>query len=195
MAARADQRSRFQAAMNATGVTGDAADQVCDLLAEQLSLCYVKGTTGDLDYGTSAALSAWALDQAALKAAAQKSAARGFSATRPTESGIEGMAGKWWLSAEADGLDAAGLLFPDRLTEIAGAVPVVAVPAQGALLFWVPGDPELDKVMAVAARRIYDSADQRVSPLIYRWNADHWEAWGEAKPAGADPAGGDPLQR
>ena len=167
--------------MNVTGVTGEAADQVCDLLAEQLSLCYVKGTTGNLDYVTAADLSDWALDRAALKAAAQKSAAapavavapkrRGFSATRPTESGIEGMAGKWWLSAEADGLDAAGLLFPDRLTEIAGAVPVVAVPAQGALLFWVPGDPELDKVMAVAARRIYDSADQRVGATCSRRRA------------------------
>lgn len=187
MAARADQRARFQAAMRDAGKTGAATEQECDLLAEQLSICYVKGTTGDLDYVTAADLAAWAMSPEALRDAAQRSALQGFSANRPAASAVEGVAGTWWLSAEADGLDAAGLLHPDRLAQIAGKTPVVAVPAQGALLFWVPGDPELDKVMAVAARRIYDGADQRVSPLVYQWAGDHWEVWGEATPAERDP--------
>lgn len=191
MAAPADQRSRFQAARNAAGVFGEAADAVCTLLAEQLSVCYVKGATGDLDYVTVADLHAWGMSEAQLQEAARQSALQGFSSERPTPSSVEGINGTWWLSAEADGLDAAGLLFPERLAQVAGAPPVVAVPAQGALMFWVPGDADLDKVMAVAALRVYDSSEQRVSPLIYRWSEDHWVVWGQATPA----AGADPLQR
>lgn len=183
IAAPADQASRFLALADEVGVTGEAAQQICTLLSEQLSLCYVKGDGASLDYVTAADLRAWNMDNAALDALARQEALAGFTEGRPSPNAVEGMEGTWWLSAEADGLDAAGLLYPERLTQIAGATPVVAIPAQGALLFWVPGDAELDKVMAVAARRIYDSADQKVSPLIYIWSEDHWRVWGEAKPS------------
>lgn len=187
MAARADQATRFRNLATEVGVTGDAAEQICTLLSEQLSLCYVKGTTGELDYVTAADLGAWSLDQSALEGLARRSAEAGFTEGRPAPNGVDGLKGTWWLSAEADGLDAAGLLFPERLAQIAGATPVVAVPAQGALMFWVPGDADFDKVMAVAARRIYDSSPQPVSPLIYTWSEDHWKVWGEAKPVDAPP--------
>ncbi len=184
MAAPADAASRFRQAAEAAGKVGASAQIVCELLAEQLSLCAVKGSTGALDYLTQAEAEAWGLDPATLRTRLAEVALAGLREGRPAPASVDGMSGRYWVSAEADGLDAAGLLHPERLAVIAGAEPVIAVPVQGALLFWVPGDAELDKVMAVAVRRMYESSAQRVSPLIYRWKDGRFVVWGSAVRAG-----------
>ncbi len=185
MAAPADAASRWRVAAEDAGKKGGDAQILCELLAEQLSVCLVKGASGELDYVTQTDAASWGLDAPALQARAKEAAVAGFGQGRPAEASIEGMSGRYWVSAEADGLDAAGLLYPERLAAIAGGEPVVAVPVQGALLFWLPGDPELDKVMAVAVRRMYDAGPQRVSPLVYHWKEGRWAVWGSAVKAGS----------
>lgn len=191
MAAPADIVGRFRETAALAKAKGAAAELACRLVAESLSLCFVKGDGSELDYVTQADLGAWGLDLAAVEALARANARAGIEAGRPARTPVEGMSGVYWLSAEADGRDAAGLLFPDLLAGIAGSPVVVGVPAQGALLFWVPGDRELDQVMAVGVRRIHDSSAQPVSSKIYRWDGDHWVVWGEAVPEGA----AEPLER
>lgn len=183
MAAPADAASRYRVLAEELGKKGAETEILCDLLAEQLSLCAVQ-SGGELDYVTRAEAELWGLDRTAISARLRSAAEAGFGAERPAAASIEGMSGRYWVSAEADGLDAAGLLFPERLEQIAGAPPVVAVPVQGALLFWVPGDAELDKIMAVAVRRMFEAGPQRVSPLIYRWKDGRWGVWGSAVKAG-----------
>ena len=180
LAAPADFASKIAAAYQGGQTPAASVVPICRLLAEQLSLCFVKGTAGSLDYATATDLGAWGLDADQLYERAKTAAQQGFSDTRPGLAAVEGMSGRYWVSAEADGLDAAGLLYPERLAQIAGGQPVVAVPVQGALLFWVPGDGDFDKVMAVAVRRMYDGSAQKVSPLIYRWQDTHWAVWGQA---------------
>lgn len=180
MAAPADFASNIALAYEGRQTPPLAVVPICRLMAEQLSVCFVKGASGNLDYVTGLDLQSWAADADRIYELAKAVAVRGFGEGRPALASVEGMKGRYWVSAEADGLDAAGLLYPERLAQIAGAEPVVAVPVQGALMFWVPGDDDFDKVMAVAVRRMYDSSDQHVSPLIYRWQETHWAVWGQA---------------
>lgn len=184
MAAPSDLASRYREEAAHSHVKSDAAELTCRLLAENLSLCFVKGDGSDLDYVTKADLGAWGLDLAGVEALAAAAARSGLEGGRPARAAVEGMSGVYWATAEADGRDAAGLLFPDQLQAIAGQPVVVGVPAQGALLFWVPGDKVFDQIMAVGVRRMYEQSGQKVSPQIYQWDGAKWLVWGEAVPAG-----------
>lgn len=170
--------SAFRAEAAALGRKGDAAELACRDLAEQLMLCFVAGD--ERRYVTRAELVAWGEDLAAVEARAKVAALAGFNADRPAMMAVDGLSGRYWLSAEGDGLDAAALLYPERLAAIVGGEPVVAVPAAGVLLMWVPGDKDLDKVMAVGVRQMHDASEHPVSSRIYRWNGQKWVVWGQA---------------
>ena len=152
--------------------------QACQPLAEGLALCYSCGPQ-PIDQ---AQLDAWGVDLAALTEAASQVALSGLTEGRPVRQEIADMPGQfYWLSGEGDGLDSAGLLHPARLSAIAGTTPIVGVPAQGALLFWIPGDPAVDKVIAVGIRRMFEAAAQPVSDKLYRWHNNAWVVWGEVQ--------------
>ena len=190
--APADLASTTRLAAEAQGVSGPEARLACRVLAPHLSLCFDQAPGADLTLVTEADLLAWGHDAAWLDAQARQTALAGLTDHRPTPTPVPGMTGTYWVSAEADGLDAAGLLYPERLAQIAGAPVVVAVPVSGALLFWVPGDPAFDEVMAVGVARLYQSSDQRVSSKLYRWDGARWVVYGEAVLSGA-PAGSTPV--
>lgn len=63
-----------------------------------------------------------------------------------------------------------------------------ASPSDGVVLFWIPGDADLDRMLAVGARKMYDALDGSVTPLVHRWSAAGWVSFAEAKPT-AVPAG------
>ena len=85
----------------------------------------------------------------------------------------------YWVSQVGDGFDAAGLLHPERLSELAGTSPVIGIPTVGTFLMWIPGEGELDTVMAVGVRRIFEEASHPVSDKVYRWHNGAWVVWGE----------------
>ena len=58
-----------------------------------------------------------------------------------------------------------------------------AAPADGVMLFWIPGDADLDRMLAVGARKMYDALDGSVSPLVHRWSTTGWAGFAEAKPS------------
>lgn len=177
----ADVESEYRAFAEEQGRSGDATELVCRALAEQVELCFtwMDGTTRR--YVTRSQLAAWGEDPSTVAKRAMDAANQAWQGQRATPRTVEGMKGTYWVSARGDGLDGAGLLEHDRLVAIAGAEPVVAVPAHGTLLFWVPGDADFDKVMAVGVRRIYDASNHPVSPLIYRWQDGEWKVWGQAR--------------
>ena len=88
-------------------------------------------------------------------------------------------AAAYWVSQVGDGFDAAGLLHPEKLSAIAGTTPVIGIPTVGTFLMWIPGDAELDKIMAVGVRRIFEEASHPVSDKVYRWHNGAWVVWGE----------------
>jgi len=55
---------------------------------------------------------------------------------------------------------------------------------------WGAGTPELDHVMAVGVREMYDQLDEAVSPMVHTWDGARWHAFGEAKPLPVTPHSG-----
>lgn len=178
-----DVRLSFGEHAAAAGLEGDAAVVVCDDLSERLALCYTWVEAGVRRYVTRAELAAWGLDREALRARAVAGAAGRVGASRPAPVAVEG-GGQYRLSAEGDGWDVAALLQPEALRAQLGGQPVVAVPQRNTLLAWRSGDAELDTIMAVGVKRMHEAAEAPVSPLLYAWDGDSWEVWGEAKRTG-----------
>ncbi len=149
---------------------------ICPELSEGLNLCTACGSRPVRVTEPAE----WGLDLEGLSAAVSERASSALT-DRPVRQEIADMPGAaYWVSQVGDGYDAAGLLHPERLSEIAGTTPVVGVPSVGTFLMWIPGDPELDKVMAVGVRRIFESAEYPVSDKVYRWHNGAWRVWGEA---------------
>lgn len=166
------------------GRFGLAAIPACRPFAERLSLCFNVQEGGRRRMATLEDLSLWKTDLERVEAEIVARTAAQLSVERLSVQTVDGMDGRYWLSARKDGDDAAGLLHPEKLVEISGGAPVVAVPAKDTLLFWLPGDADFDKVVAVGVRRMYDKADHPVSPLIYRWENGRWKVWGQARTTG-----------
>lgn len=149
---------------------------ICTELSEGLNLCTACGSRPVRVTEPAE----WGLDLEALSAAVSDRALAVLAAGRPARQEIADMPGAaYWVSQVGDGYDAAGLLHPERLSEIAGTTPVVGVPAVGTFLMWIPGDAEIDKIMAVGIRRIFESAEYPVSDKVYRWHNGAWRVWGE----------------
>lgn len=187
--APADAEAQYDRWADQTGrAPGDLACR--ELWPDEALICF-QVTRGDTRrWVTEADLARWELDVEALERAVL---ARGRSvlAERPARRQVEGMQGTYWSSAEGDGWDALGLLDPERLAERMGGAPIlVAAPVQDALLAWRPGDADLDKVMSVGARRMYEEQPGGVTPVVHRWTGEAWEAFGEAVPA-TDEASSD----
>jgi hypothetical protein len=95
----------------------------------------------------------------------------------------------WYWKADAgDGWSAAGVLRPDLLAARVGTLPLfVATPVDGVLLAWAPGTPELDMVIAVGAKEMYESEEGPVTPIVHRWDGKRWSSFAEATPVPAAP--------
>lgn len=156
----------------------------CQALAEGLALCYL---CEDRPIAT-AQLSRAGLSLDQLQAQARSQTAPALHAGRPMRLEIHDMPGHhYWVSAEGDGLDVAALLHPERLQGLLGAPPVLAIPGEGTLLAWIPGDPDTDTVLAVGAQRMHAQARRPVSPRVYHHTDGQWAVWGEATPTSAVP--------
>jgi hypothetical protein len=60
---------------------------------------------------------------------------------------------------------------------------VLAIPARDAVLAWSLGDAELDKIMAVGVRKLFEASAFPVSRKILAWDGHRWVVRGEVKPA------------
>jgi hypothetical protein len=63
-----------------------------------------------------------------------------------------------------------------------GPVPLVTSPVQGVVLVWDGMDSEVNKIVAVGARKMFEGYPAAISPLVYRWNGAGFVAWGDARP-------------
>ena len=99
--------------------------------------------------------------------------------------GVDGMAHQYWQIRDGDGWGVWGALKPAALARAMGSKGGihVAIPSQGVLLAWPVGSPELDHVMAVGVREMYDQQADPVSAVVHTWDGSAWTILGEAKPA------------
>ncbi len=179
----ADVADQYRAFALAKGRKGDATELVCSPFAEAVVLCFSTVGGKKRVYATRAT----GLDAAALTEASRGTAEAALACFEPMVP--EGLTTPYLGCVRGDGRDHAPLLFPDAIAARLGASFVVAAPARGVLLAWTPGDAAFDKVMAVGARRMFESMPDPVSPLVYRWDRDRWVTWGQAREV-VDPASG-----
>jgi len=151
--------------------------------AEGLSLCFTCGTAPI----SATQQQAWGLSDDDLRQRAAATATAAIDASRPLRQEVHDMPGRtFWVSNSKDGLDMAAFLHPDALAAAIspdGTAPVIGVPGAGFLIAWLPGDDELDTVMAVGIKSMHSQAASPVSDKLYRYVDGEWTVWGEARKA------------
>lgn len=171
---------RLSAQARARGATGERALPACARTAPELVLCVMsRRLSGQVAMVDELAAAGLSTDQAIALAGRQLETA--WSAAPAGTFTVDGVTGRYFVRAAGDGFDAAALLRPELLAELAGAVPVVAVPEDGTVVWWVPGDPDFDKMVAVGVRRMVEASDSPVSSRIYRHTGTEWSTWGEVR--------------
>lgn len=177
-----DAPSQYAAWLAEQGLPG--SELACEpLWPEHALLCFKVVDAGRRRWVTSADLAAWGTTLAELRARLT-ARARPVLATQPRRLPVSDMQGaSYWLAAEGDGWAAAGLLNPDLLARRVGGAPIlVATPTDSVLLAWRPGSAELDKVMAVGVRKMFDEEPGSVTPMVHRWDGEKWTPFGQAVP-------------
>jgi len=89
--------------------------------------------------------------------------------------------GRYWSREKADGKEGMIYVQPGLLTELSPVGVVVAWPIPGVVIAWVPGNPNLDQVMAVGVAQMVEASTHPISSVIYRFVDNEWQVWGEAK--------------
>ncbi len=178
------------------GIEGLAAALACRSFAEGLALCFTTGPDDARRMVTLADLDAWQADLAVVETSALAGVAAGLSPERPQVVQVEGDSRSYLLSAEGDGLDQAALFEPAALQARFDGQPfAVGVPARGVLIAFPLGDRELETIVAVGIRRLWESVEDPITPAAYTWNGASWVVWGQAKPEAAQPPAGSTLTR
>jgi len=180
----------------AGGAEGDAAALACRSFAEGLALCFTAPQDDARRMVTLQDLSTWQVDLAAVEASAMVGVAAGLDPQRPQVVQVEGDARSYLLSAEGDGLDQAGLFEPSTLqARFVGQAFAVGVPARGVLIAFPLGDRELETIVAVGIRRLWETVEEPITPKVYTWNSEAWVVWGQASPGGVSKPPSDPIVR
>lgn len=180
----------------AGGAEGEAAVLACRTFAEELALCFTVPDGASRRMVTLHDLGSWQVDLAALEAVALEAAVAGVTPTRPQPVQVEGDTREYLLSAEGDGLDQAGLFDPVALqARFGGGDFAVGIPARGVLIAFPRGDRELETIVAVGIRRLWETVDEPITPKIYTWSGEAWVVWGQATPGGGEAPAPSPLDR
>lgn len=180
-----DAEARYRAWLGRSD--GPAASLACEPLWEGASLlCFRVWEGSRRRWVTQADLAAWRTTTSELRAAVQSAAPEHVELERRP---IVDMEAHWWLIRSGDGWAAAGVLAPERVAErLGGGALRAAVPAEGVFVVWRAGDREVDHVMAVAVRELFDQAEPvGVSPLVHTWDGVAWTPWARAVPEAAAP--------
>lgn len=94
---------------------------------------------------------------------------------------VRGTPDRYARIVAGDGWPAALLLAPQAMVPRLGAPPLrVAVPARGVALAFRPAGPDLDRIMAVGVREMFDTLARGVSPMVFEWDGRAWTPWGQA---------------
>ena len=163
-----------QAGLDA-GLSGGAVVQACDYLGEGVPICYRVLVNGKRRWFSQAEAEAWGISTEGLASAVVTDSIENPLVRKTVEGG-----GDWWQAETTDGYHSLVFLRPDWLDAV-GATPVIAAPAKGVVIAWNSGDPENDQIMAVGIRRIYETHQAPVSPLIFKRSEGAWVVWGEAR--------------
>jgi hypothetical protein len=93
--------------------------------------------------------------------------------------------GRYYELVDGDGWTASVLLRPDLVCDQLGVSRLlVAAPNESLVFAWTPGDAELDSAIGIGVKSVFDEGNRSVTPVVYSWSGEAWEAYGEAKTRG-----------
>lgn len=157
-----------------------------DLWLNQAELCFRLDDGNRRRFVTERDLRSWGVTLPQLREEMDRRAVEVLQ-RKPEKRQITGMSASYWMINDPSWA-AAGLLQPATLAEQLGTSTLfVALPVDTVLLAWIPGDPEVDKVMAIAVRELHDGGDSNISAVVHKWANGRWSTFGEAKPRSPTP--------
>jgi hypothetical protein len=161
-----------------------ASELAClPLWPDQALICFQVTEGNTRRWVHSGDLEQWKVDAEGLLAVVRERSRTALEHS-PQRTPVPDMDAWYWVSAEGDGWAASGLLHPEVLAARMGGAPIlVSAPVVGALIAWHPGDAELDKVMAVGIRKMFEREPSPVTPVVHQWTGDRWVPFGEAVPS------------
>jgi len=175
----------MQVQVDAWRAAGDrvAGTLVCEpLWPDAALLCYRNRVGDEVQWVTDTDLIRWKETPESLKAEMVRRSAP-FATSQLHTTSVSNMSAQYTFASNADGWGAAVLLHPDAVVaQSGGLLTLFAAPSYGVVLVWKGGNPELDKVMAVGVKEIYEQRSGSVSAVIHRWTGDEWRPYGEAVP-------------
>ena len=131
---------------------------------------------------TSDDLTTWGVDVTALRALMVPEAQKQLATVQRVA--IEGMEASFFQIESDDGWAAAGILAPaDLALQVGGSPILAAIPAEGMLVSWKPGTPDVDRVMLVGVRELHEALPVSVSPTAFYWDGKKWVMFGRVDPA------------
>ena len=130
---------------------------------------------------TGADLTRWGVDVAGLRAVVVERAIP-VLATQPVRKTVDGTDLVYFSAAEGDGWSAGTLLAPQVVSARLGGPILVVAPVDGAVFVWLPGDKDLDRIMAVGAKEMFTAAAWPVSPVVHQWDGHRYSSFVEAVP-------------
>jgi hypothetical protein len=158
------------------------------LLPEHAHLCFRVWEGKTRRWVTEADLASWQTDREALvQHVAKRSGA--VLASELEQQAIPDMDAGYLQLRDGDGWAVAPFFDGPAIEQRLGAMPRVAIPRAGVVLAWPTGSAELDKVMAVAVREMYEAADDAVTPMVHVWRDGRYVPFGVANPTEPDGAG------
>lgn len=172
--------SQYRDHARSLGRSGAEATLACRNFAEDLLLCFRWKDGERVARLTDADLGRMGVQLPDVEAQATRLAELAVASGRLSQRTVPEVDGSYFVSEVGDGMDAAPFLAPLALERLLGAPPVLACPADGGVIAWVPGKAELDLVVAVGVQKAYESAAHPVSPRVYTWDGQGWVVWGEA---------------
>lgn len=174
-----DVQARYQQWVASTGAA--PATLACEPIwsgAAELCLRVYDGTLRR--WVTQADLVAWGTSFAEARAAL--SARVTVHLSRISEQPIVDMEARWWSLADGDGWAAAAVLAPDAVGARVGLPFRVAMPSESLMMAWKVSGEDVDHVMAVAVREVFDAQAAGVSASVHTWDGTRWQSWGRADP-------------
>lgn len=111
-------------------------------------------------------------------------ASKGVLANEPHVERVVDMDAEYGVLRDGDGFAVAPFLHGPQLAVRFGPDVRAVIPRTGVMLAWKAGSPELDQVMAVAAREMYDTASDSVTPMVHMWRDGRFIPFGQANPKG-----------
>ncbi len=151
------------------------------LLADHAKLCFRVWEGKERRWVTEADLTAWEADLDGLvKHVRGKST--DVMGNELEKKRIADMEAGYVQLRDGDGWAVAPFLHGDQVEAELGASARVAIPRSGVVLAWKTGSSDLDKVMAVAVREMYEAADDAVTPMVHVWRDGRFIPFGVANP-------------